>query len=260
MNPAAARGRGAALLLLALITTPARALDFAPCAETGHEAFDCATLPVPIDRDGSVPGSIDLHVERQRGKDWLPVLVSVAGGPGYSSTAYRPKDDLKDLGYDVQLVVVDQRGTGRSGALESVAPACRTLDDRLALRRCDEALGPAGAFYRTADSVLDLEAVRASLGVERLIVLGVSYGTFLAAEYARRFPDRVQALVLDSPVGPEGGDRVRNRIRRRLGRPDHASPAGFYSAFRGGGGVATWSRGELPRAFAAEAGIGAVVG
>jgi pimeloyl-ACP methyl ester carboxylesterase len=209
VNPAVARSRPAALALLALTATPARALDFSPCAETGHEAFDCAILPVPIDRDGMVPGTIDLHVERQRGKEGRPVLVSVAGGPGYSSTAYRPKDDLQDLtdlGYDVQLVVVDQRGTGLSGALESVAPACRTLDSRRTLRACDDALGPAGAFYRTADSVLDLEAVRAALGAERLIVLGVSYGTFLAAEYARRFPDRVQALVLDSPVGPEGGE------------------------------------------------------
>jgi len=209
VHPATALGRGAALVLLALIASPARALDFASCAEPRHEGFDCATLPVPIDRDGMVPGTIDLHVERQRGKDGLPVVVSVAGGPGYSSTAYRPKDDLEDLeelGYAVQLVVVDQRGTGLSGALESVAPACRTLDSRRALRDCDEALGPAGAFYRTADSVLDLEAVRAALGVERLIVLGVSYGTFLAAEYARRFPDRAQALVLDSPVGPEGGE------------------------------------------------------
>ena len=51
----------------------------APCTEPHHEGFDCATLPVPIDRDGTVPGTIDLHVERQRGKEGRPVLVSVAG-------------------------------------------------------------------------------------------------------------------------------------------------------------------------------------
>jgi pimeloyl-ACP methyl ester carboxylesterase len=199
-----------ALLLAAVVTAPARALDFTPCTEQGHEAFDCATLPVPIDRDGTVPGTIDLHVERLRGQPPdLPVLVALAGGPGQSATSVRWDRVLTTVRDAVQLVVFDQRGTGLSGALESLASKCKKLaksDKPPVKRRCDRQLGPAGAFYRTIDSVLDVDAVRAALGVERLIVLGVSYGTFVAAEYARRFPDRVQSLVLDSPVGPQGDE------------------------------------------------------
>ena len=187
-------------LLLAVLATPARALDFAPCTEGGHEAFDCAILPVPIDRDGVVPGTISLHVERLRGRaPDLPVLVALAGGPGDSATflASAFAEQLEDV--PIQLVVFDQRGTGWSRAL-----MCEKLATPDELRSCDEGLGPSGAFYRTADSVRDLDAVRAALAVERLVVLGVSYGTFVAAEYARTFPERVQALLLDSPVGPHG--------------------------------------------------------
>jgi hypothetical protein len=80
----------AALCLLAFFATPGRALDFAPCAEAGHAGFDRATLPVPIDRNEVVPGTIDIHVERRRGQaPGLPGLVALAGGPGASATALR---------------------------------------------------------------------------------------------------------------------------------------------------------------------------
>jgi pimeloyl-ACP methyl ester carboxylesterase len=222
-----ARRCPAALCLLALFATPARALDFAPCTEPGHAAFDCATLPVPIDRDGVVPGTIDIHVERRRGQaPGLPVLVALAGGPGAAATGDFDDDGVEELGHAfdaVQLVVFDQRGTGLSGALdcgklEPRLPPEQDDCDRLLKPRvcafyrkqhdCDGLLGPAGAFYRTADSVLDLDAVRAALGAEQLILFGVSYGTFVAAEYARTFPERVQALVLDSPIGPDGGQAL----------------------------------------------------
>src|SRR5262249_34217313 len=105
-----------ALLLAAVLTTSARALDFTPCTEQGHEALDCATLLVPIDRDGTVPGTIGLHVERLRGQPPdLPVLVALAGGPGQSATSVPWDRALTTVRDTVQLVVFDQRGTGLSG-------------------------------------------------------------------------------------------------------------------------------------------------
>jgi pimeloyl-ACP methyl ester carboxylesterase len=194
-------------LLLGVLATPARALDFTPCAEADHAAFDCATLPVPIDRDGVVPGTISLHVERLRGQaPDLPVLVALAGGPGQSATSLGSDfaSALRGALDRVQLVLFDQRGTGLSPRPLDLECENLDLDTPRGLRRCDGQLGPAGAFYRTADAVLDLEAVRVALGVERLTVLGISYGTFLAAEYARTFPGRVERLVLDSAEGPDG--------------------------------------------------------
>jgi pimeloyl-ACP methyl ester carboxylesterase len=215
---------GAVGLLLVLLTTPARALDFTPCTEPGHAQFACATLPVPVDRSGAVPGTIGLHVERLRGQaPDRPVLLALAGGPGQSATSVATgfAGELEDVLDAVQLVVFDQRGTGVSGALD-----CENLDTPRGLRRCGGTLGPAGAFYRTADSVLDLDALRAALGVERLVVLGVSYGTFVAAEYARTFPERVQALVLDSPVGPDDVEALEVTTAHATGRVLEALCAG----------------------------------
>jgi pimeloyl-ACP methyl ester carboxylesterase len=52
-------------------------------------------------------------------------------------------------------------------------------------------------------SVDDLDAVRQALGLERVSLEGVSYGTYLALSYARAHPDHVERLVLDSTLATE---------------------------------------------------------
>jgi pimeloyl-ACP methyl ester carboxylesterase len=54
--------------------------------------------------------------------------------------------------------------------------------------------------------VEDVEAVRAALGADRLILYAASYGTKLALAYAAAYPQHVERLVLDSVVLPEGID------------------------------------------------------
>jgi hypothetical protein len=56
--------------------------------------------------------------------------------------------------------------------------------------RCAERLGARRGFHRTVDIVEDLEAVREALGVERISLIGVSYGTLVAQSYAARYPAR----------------------------------------------------------------------
>ncbi len=54
--------------------------------------------------------------------------------------------------------------------------------------------------YTVARQVDDLEAIRAALGAERLILVGQSWGGALAANYAGQFPERVESLILTSPA------------------------------------------------------------
>lgn len=54
--------------------------------------------------------------------------------------------------------------------------------------------------YTVGRQVDDLEAIRGALGVERLILIGQSWGGALAANYASRFPERIESLVLTSPA------------------------------------------------------------
>lgn len=56
------------------------------------------------------------------------------------------------------------------------------------VERCGSKLGGARAFYTTTDTVADLDAVREALGIERLALLGISYGTYVAERYASAHP------------------------------------------------------------------------
>jgi len=104
------------------------------------------------------------------------------------------------------LIVFDQRGTG-AGALR-----CRDLEaatDTDAGREaaaCATLLGDRRRFFRTRDTVEDVEALRAELGVDRLTIVGTAYGADVAQRYALRYPDRVERLLLESPVDAAGVD------------------------------------------------------
>ena len=184
----------------------ARSLEFEPCA--GTPDYECASLDVPLDPEARAPGALRLHVRRLvETRDGSQVLVALAGGPGQGSTRFI--DDFADVlaeGLeDRQLIVLDQRGTGDSGALTCdalrsiplTAPAAR-LSPRVG--RCGRQLGDRRRSYTTTEAVADLEALRRGLGVQRLSLFGVSHGAYVAQRYARRYPAAVDGLVLDSPL------------------------------------------------------------
>jgi pimeloyl-ACP methyl ester carboxylesterase len=140
-------------------------------------------------------------------------VVALSGGPGQAATADASlfAEALAPVLRDRLLVLFDARGTGRSGQL-TCRSAARLRDARTEaqvdreVRACAAQIGPRRAHYTTADSVEDLEAVRRLLGAETMSLYGVSYGTKLAVAYADRYPDRVERVVSDSSVLPEGID------------------------------------------------------
>ena len=196
-----------AVLLMLVAAAPAAAGDgFAPCRQSVGE---CATVEVPLDRSGRVPGTVRLFAEKitQAGAP-RDAVFALAGGPGQgaSSLTLNFNNDLAPiLGRRRSLVVFDQRGTGRSGALNCRGlerPGERPLDERVA--ECAAQLGERRSFYTTRDSVEDLEAVRRRVGDDRIDLYGVSYGTKVAVAYALAYPQHVERLILDSVVEPEG--------------------------------------------------------
>lgn len=199
---------GALVLAMALAGPAQAALKFSSgCGGN----FPCAELTVPLDRSGEVPGEVRLSIERVRNgtaKRASGAVFALAGGPGQagSSVAEAFNADLFGAIGARDLIVVDQRGTGRSGALDCPeldgAPSDRPADARTAI--CARRLGARRSFYTTEDTVADLEAVRAALGIERITLYGVSYGTKVALTYAARHPEHVERLVLDSVVDPAG--------------------------------------------------------
>jgi pimeloyl-ACP methyl ester carboxylesterase len=201
------------LLASALVLMVAPASQAATPEPCPHQpSFACATLTVPLDHAGRVPGTLAIkyavqrHVPASR-----PVLVALSGGPGQSSVSAADSFalSLEPALRRYRLVVLDQRGTGGSGALD-----CPVIQKENALAPvvpqeladCAARIGPSRAFYSTVDSAGDLEALRQALGVDKIALMGVSYGTFLAQQYARLYPDHTDALILDSVVGARGID------------------------------------------------------
>jgi pimeloyl-ACP methyl ester carboxylesterase len=198
------------LALAGLGTQSAAALTTKPC--TNATGFRCGALVVPLDRTGKVPGTVrlSLAVERPRkGADGF--LLALSGGPGQPSVAFADsfRASLAPALAHRRLVLLDQRGTGASGALR--CPPLQALGgldvvNTKIVESCADALGPARQFYSTTDSVADIEALRQAIGAAKLQLMGVSYGTYVAVQYARRFPASTEGLILDSVVGPDGID------------------------------------------------------
>ena len=173
----------------------------------------CGSIQVPLDRSnpdlGTIAIAFALVPRLDTSQPTLGTIVPNPGGPGVAAISgaeapdpdrFAPLLDRRDL------LLVDPRGTGRSGALE-----CRALGqyflfasrtEQLArIGACARELGPRVGLYGTAAVADDIEAVRAALGLERLDLWGDSYGTYLMPVYAARHPEHVRSLVL-SGAGP----------------------------------------------------------
>jgi pimeloyl-ACP methyl ester carboxylesterase len=199
-----------AMLALLAGAPASRAASFSPCpAEPG---LGCTSVTVPLDRSGTLPGTLSLSVERRvaGAAPSSSAVVALAGGPGqavlplakFIAEAFAPGLAGRDL------LLFDQRGTGASGPLScpalTGAESTPVQSAAELVQRCARELGPARGDYTTLESVADIEAVRRAAGYQKLVLYGTSYGTKVALEYAQRYPQNVEALVLDSVETPEG--------------------------------------------------------
>ena len=204
---------GLAVALACIAPGQARAaIPLAACSSTSDGAL-CGTVTVPIDRTGVFPGTIGLHVEVLPASG-LPrgTMFLIAGGPGQGSAGAfdlgpgfnRELMQFMFPGYT--LVAFDNRGTGQSGVLRCPALQAVTIatveQEAAHARDCADQVGPARVFYATRDHAEDTEAVRRALGLGRIGLYGVSYGTKLAMAYALAHPEGVERLLLDSVVPP----------------------------------------------------------
>jgi proline-specific peptidase len=121
-----------------------------------------------------------------------PTVVFVHGGPGFDHTMFKAfYSQLTDI---AQLVYYDHRGNGRS----EEGPRERwTLD-------------------QWAD---DLDTLYVTLGIERPIVFGTSFGGFVALNYAARHPDKPSRLIVSSTTAKIHLDRSLAMFER-LGGPE----------------------------------------
>jgi len=178
-----------------------------------HDAW-CGVVKRPLDASQPNGPQIDVHfavlpaLARNRKPD--PVLF-FAGGPGQSAMDLGGPVSrmLGRLSYRRDVVLIDQRGTGRSAPLRCPeptpgAPLADLIEPSRQLARLQACVAqlktlPHGDLrqYTTTQAMQDAEAVRQALGVAQVNVVGGSYGTRAALEYLRQFPDRVRRTVID---------------------------------------------------------------
>jgi pimeloyl-ACP methyl ester carboxylesterase len=181
----------------------------------------CTMVAVPENRAAAGGRQLKLKVAVVRAdaaQADADLVVFLDGGPGGAATEDYPAlaAAFAPLRKRHALLLIDQRGTGGSNPLactdqEGIGP----LPELKQLDECVRRLAPRAApeFYGTSEAVEDLEAVRRALGSPQLDLVGVSYGTRLAQQYARRHATAVRALVLDSAVPNSlalGSEHARN--------------------------------------------------
>lgn len=215
-RPAAALGLAAAFGACGALPAGATTLKLEDCRLQseiggGSVAARCGWLTVPENREQPSGKQIQLHVAVIPALRLEPAgdpLFVLSGGPGQAAGDFYISiaPALARVRRDRDIVVVDQRGTGRSNRLDCEFPdeSGLTASDPRELqqltRSCLAELSGDPRYYTTSVAVRDLDDVRAVLGYQKLDLYGVSYGTRVAQHYMRRYPQRVRAVILDGVV------------------------------------------------------------
>jgi pimeloyl-ACP methyl ester carboxylesterase len=199
-------------------------IDFAPL-EGGAVRAERGRLDVPVARLPAGSGTLSIHYVRLPARTSTPgsPIVYLAGGPGGSGTASAAGDRyplfarLRDV---ADVIALDQRGTWNAEPYMVCPgswsyPASQELTEAALARavgpwvaECHRHWSERGVdldAFNTRESAADLEALRVALGAERLNLLAISYGTHLALEFARSFPQSVDRMIL---AGTEGLDHT----------------------------------------------------
>jgi pimeloyl-ACP methyl ester carboxylesterase len=168
---------------------------------------ECGSVRVPLFRSKPAGPTIDVAYVLVRHRDpALPTargtVVFNPGGPGTDviGSAANWSGLLAGLLSDHDVLLIDPRGLGRSHPLSCglrEVPATRSRFVR-AIARCGTRLGRQARAYTSAATADDFEAVRAHLGIPKLDLYGVSYGTYLMTVFAQRHPASVRSIVLSS--------------------------------------------------------------
>ena len=160
-----------AMLAAAVFAVMTPAILATPAPEKGGKTFETAGLAIYYEEVGGGAG--------------LPLVV-VNGGPGFDHTYMHCSDAWDRVASKRKVVFYDQRDNGRSSELKE------------------------GQSCLLADQIADLDALRAHLGLEKMDLLGHSWGGYLVMAYAARHPDRSAARA--------GAIRSADLSRRRPAR------------------------------------------
>lgn len=210
------------------------------------------TFEVPENRNDPDSRLISLSFVRLATRSDNPAnpIVYLAGGPGGSGTGamkgrrWKLFDSLRNI---ADVIIFDQRGTGLSSPLPRCVSGLSIHEDSATTRdyyvkQHQRAAEQCVAFwekegvdlygYTTWESAADIEELRKVLGVDKVSLLGISYGTHLALATLKRYPDRIDRLLLASAEGldqtvklPSRTDAYLDRLQQAIDKDPEAKAA-----------------------------------
>jgi pimeloyl-ACP methyl ester carboxylesterase len=151
---------------------------------------------VPLDHSKPDGGKITVFTREVAAPDGQdrPYLLFLQGGPGFEATrpTAPPTDWQKRALADYRLLLIDQRGTGRStpvGDIPGDTP---------------EAQAAYLTHFRADSIVRDVELIREELGVDRWSILGQSFGGFTSMTYLSIAPEGLREALITGGLAPIG--------------------------------------------------------
>lgn len=191
-------------------------LTFKPCSlAQGSESLSayCSTLRVPEDHSKPDGRKIDLAIA------WLPAgkqaeddpIFMLAGGPGQGARESFPSvaPAFAEARKTRHIILLDQRGTGESNPLKcenSEGESAVVEDDDYSAQSAIDFARKCAAVYAgkvdvsqfsTADAIVDLDLARKAIGAASINLVGISYGTRVAQQYAKKFPASTRTVTID---------------------------------------------------------------
>lgn len=175
----------------------------------------CALFEVPENHAKSDSTKIKIHVAivpSLAPKPEADPVFFFAGGPGQAASDIGILvEALSPLRRNRDIVLVDQRGTGKSKTLtcdvgETLKTESQPLREalnandaqmRAEWKKCLDTLKGNPATHRTDDYIADLELVRKAMGYDKINVWGGSYGSRVALRYMKLHPDAIRSSVID---------------------------------------------------------------
>jgi pimeloyl-ACP methyl ester carboxylesterase len=215
-----ARLAGLAVLLLviavdthAAAATPPRKINVGSLTLTYcNSDYDgyCGQLKRQLDPTGGIKGTITIGFEYYPRFDQSTpargTLLPQEGGPGYATTGTRDAylNIFGALREHRDVLMIDKRGTGGSGAIDCREIQTGDPSDPAGLKSCADRLSAKAYLYGTHLAVDDIAAVLDALQMDAVDFYGDSYGTYVGQTFAAWHPQRLRSLILDSvyPVRP----------------------------------------------------------
>ncbi|MCG6201505.1 alpha/beta fold hydrolase [Psychromonas antarctica] len=184
------------------ILVPTQASDSCPAS------MQCDFFTAPKDYNDNESETVKIHYGIHHASDTqnrIGILVFNFGGPGgeaVNGTAWMVENNLpQSILAHFDVIGMDPRGSGKSAFAQELSDCA--IAARNHRGNCDSVLADVAPYLGSNSVVKDLDQLRITLGEQKLNFMGYSYGTRLGALYANMYPEKVRAIVLDSPMSPD---------------------------------------------------------